>query len=60
MATATPVEKKMDAAHQAQLDRLAADFFEASETQLAEMDPEQRKSVVDSIHATAESLRAKR
>ncbi len=60
MATATPVEKKTDAARQAELDGLAADFFEAAETQLAKMGPEQRKSVVASIHATAESLRAKK
>jgi hypothetical protein len=60
MATATPVEKKIDAAHQAQLDRLAADFFDAAEEQLAKMSPQERKSVVASIHATDESLRAKR
>jgi CHASE3 domain sensor protein len=60
MATATPVEKKTDAAHQAALDTLAADFFEAAEAELEKMESEERERVVASIHATAESLRAKR
>jgi len=59
MATATSVEKKV-AANQTELDDLAKDFFELAETQLGKMNPEERESVIASIHATAESLRAER
>jgi len=48
------------AANQTELDDLAKDFFELAETQLGKMNPEERESVIASIHATAESLRAER
>jgi len=40
-----------------ELELLAADFFEVAETQLVKMDPRERKAIIASIHATAESLR---
>ena len=60
MATATSPEKKAASVNQVELDRLAEDFFNLAETQLAKMEPEERETVIASIHATAESLRAKR
>ena len=60
MATATSVQKKPESLNQAELESLAEDFFEVAETQLAKMDPKERKAVIASIHATAESLRAER
>jgi hypothetical protein len=60
MATATSSEKKVASVNQVELDRLAADFFHLAETQLGKMAPEERESVLASIHATAESLRAER
>ncbi len=60
MATAATLQKKPEYSKQAQLDDLADDFFCLAETQLAKMDAEQRESVVASIHATAEGLRAEK
>jgi hypothetical protein len=60
MAIAMSVEKKAGAINQAELDDLAKDFFELAETQLAKMKPEDRQSVIASVHATAENLRAER
>ena len=58
MDTATPLRKKPETSNQAELDRLAEDFFGLAESQLVKMKPEERETVIASIHATAESLRA--
>ena len=58
MATAAPVQNQAKSDHQAELDRLAADFFQLAESQLEAMPAEKRKTVIASIHATAENLRA--
>jgi hypothetical protein len=42
------------------LDRLGEDLFHLAESQLAKMTPDNRESVIASIHATAEGLRAKK
>jgi hypothetical protein len=54
MATIAPVEKRRDS-KQDELDRLAKDFFELTEGQLAKMKPDEREKVIASIHATAET-----
>jgi hypothetical protein len=59
MATIAPVQKRR-ASKQDELDRLAEDFLELTEGQLAKMGPEERERVIASIHATAESLRAEK
>ena len=60
MATAATLRKKTDSSNQAELDHLAEDFFNLAETQLAKMGTDRRKTVIANIHATAESLRAKK
>jgi hypothetical protein len=60
MATTATLRTKPESANQAELDNLAEDFFNLAETQLAKMAPERRETVVASIHATAESLRAEK
>lgn len=60
MATAMSEQKKPESLNEAELESLAEDFFQVAETQLGKMDPEERKAVIASIHATAESLRAER
>jgi hypothetical protein len=59
MATIAPVQKDLDS-KQEELDRLAKDFFDLTESQLAKMTPEERERVIVSVHATAESLRAEK
>jgi len=60
MATAAPVQKKPDSLNRTELDCLAEDFFLLAQEQLAKMGPEERETVIASIHATAESLRAEK
>jgi hypothetical protein len=60
MASTASLQQSPDTMGQSELELLAHDFFALAETQLAKMDPEQRESVVASIHATAESLRAEK
>ena len=55
MATTAPVQKRRDS-KQDELDRLAKDFFELTESRLAKMGSEERERVIVSIHATAETL----
>jgi hypothetical protein len=55
-----PVQKKPESSNQTELENLAEGFFQVAESQLAKMDPNERKTVVASIHATAESLRLER
>jgi hypothetical protein len=59
MATATSVHKQQSV-NEFELKSLAEDIFELAETQLSKMSSEERKSVIASIHATAESLRAEK
>jgi hypothetical protein len=56
MATTAPIQKRQDT-KQDELDRLAKDFFELTESQLAKMGSEERERVIASIHATAETCR---
>jgi hypothetical protein len=60
MAATAPVQKTPNCSNQAELDSLAEDFFHLAESQLAKMKPEERETVIASIHATAESLRAEK
>jgi hypothetical protein len=54
MATIAPVQKRRPS-KQDELNRLAEDFFELTEGQLAKMGSEERERVTASIHATAET-----
>ena len=54
------VQKKPESLNQSEFESLASDFLQVAETQLAKMDPKERKTAIASIHATAESLRAER
>jgi ribosomal protein L11 len=54
--TITTSVQKAKSFNQVGLENLAKDFFEVAETQLAKMDTMERKNVIASIHATAESL----
>jgi hypothetical protein len=58
MPTAAAVQTKPQEKQQAELDRLGEDFFNLAEEQLAKMEPDKRETVIASIHATAETLRA--
>jgi len=49
--------EEAESLNRAELDRLAEDFFDATQTQLAKMDGKERKAVIASFHNTAESLR---
>jgi hypothetical protein len=57
MATATPLQHKIQPVDEKELTCLTEDFFDAAEEQLAKMSPQERKGAIDSIHATAEKLR---
>jgi hypothetical protein len=59
MATIAPVQKRQDSKLD-EMDRLARDFFELTEGQLAKMKPDEREKVIASIHAPAEGLRAEK
>ena len=59
MATSAPTQTRPEL-DQMELDRLGEDLFHLAESQLAQMTPDDRESVVASIHATAEGLRAKK
>jgi hypothetical protein len=56
MATTAMAQRKRDS-KQDELDRLAKDFFELTESQLAKMGSEERERVIASIHATAETCK---
>lgn len=59
MATSAPTQSNIEL-DQMGLDRLGEDLFHLAESQLAKMTPDNRESVIASIHATAEGLRAKK
>jgi len=57
MSAPTQTKPELD---QIEMDRLGEDLFHLAESQLAKMTPDDRESVIASIHATAEDLRAKK
>ena len=58
MATTAMLQQKPDTLNESDLELLATDFFNLAESQLSDMEPERRETVIASIHATAENLRA--
>jgi hypothetical protein len=57
MATSAPTPTNLDL-DRTELDRLGDDLFHLAKSQLAKMAQDDRASVIASIHATAEGLRA--